>query len=119
MSTGQPLPLLRSAGSHRSTTEVRVPAPADRGRRLLPLLLPNHPLGRSETTCLYRCANACAHDAPNTSDNAYFGDVVREVVSRRGALKAGAVLTVAGLGAATLGTGSAAAAPSTPAPSAS
>ncbi|MEO6089366.1 MAG: PhoX family phosphatase [Umezawaea sp.] len=86
-------------------------APADRARRLLPLLLPNHPLGRSETTCLYRCANACAHDAPNTSANAYFGDVVREVVSRRGVLKAGAVLAVAGAGAAALGTGTAAAAP--------
>jgi secreted PhoX family phosphatase len=88
-----------------------VSAPADRARRLLPLLLPNHPLGRSEMTCLYRCGNACAHDAPNTSDNAYFGDVVREVVSRRGVLKAGAVLAVAGAGAATLGAGSAAAAP--------
>ncbi|WP_199440545.1 PhoX family protein [Umezawaea beigongshangensis] len=84
---------------------------ADQGRRLLPLLLPNHPLGRSEITCLYRCANACAHPAPNTSDNTYFGDVVREVVSRRGMLKAGAVLAVAGAGAATLGTGAAAAAP--------
>ena len=90
-------------------------APADRGRRLLPLLLPNHPLGRSETTCLYRCANACAHDAPNKSDNAYFGDVVREVVSRRGVLKAGAVLAVAGAGATALGAGTAAAAPSAPA----
>jgi hypothetical protein len=87
-----------------------VSSPADRGRRLLPLL-PNHPLGRSETTCLYRCANACAHDAPNTSGNTYFGDVVREVVNRRGVLKAGAVLAVAGAGAAALGTGSAAAAP--------
>jgi uncharacterized protein len=87
-----------------------VSAPADRARRLLPLLLPNHPLGRSETTCLYRCANACAHDAPNTSANAYFGDVVREVVSRRGVLKAGAVLAVAGAGVAALGTGTAAAA---------
>ncbi|HEX6341889.1 PhoX family phosphatase [Umezawaea sp.] len=85
-------------------------APADRARRLLPLLLPNHPLGRSETTCLYRCANACAHDAPNTSDNTYFGDVVREAVSRRGVLKAGAVLAVAGAGATALGTGTAAAA---------
>ncbi len=44
--------------------------------RMLPLL-PNHPLGRSAVTCRYRCANACAHDAPNTSANPYFGDVVR------------------------------------------
>jgi secreted PhoX family phosphatase len=87
-----------------------VSSAVDRGRRMLPLL-PNHPLGRSEITCLYRCANACSHDAPNTSDNAYFGDVVREVVNRRGLLKAGAVLAVAGAGATAFGTGAAAAAP--------
>ncbi|WP_156754648.1 PhoX family protein [Actinokineospora pegani] len=68
------------------------------GRIDLPLLLPNHPPGRSAVTCEYRCANACAHEAPNESDNAYFGDVVRNIVSRRGMLKAGAVLAVAGAG---------------------
>ncbi|MET8762018.1 PhoX family phosphatase [Lentzea sp. NPDC004782] len=82
----------------------------DRGRRLLPLLPTNHPLGRAAITCQYRCNNACSHDAPNTSDNAYFGDVVREVVNRRGMLKAGAVLAVAGAGAAAFA-GTAAAAP--------
>ncbi len=83
-------------------------SPTD-GRISLPLL-PNHPLGRSSVTCAYRCANACAHEAPNTSDNAYFGDVVRSIVSRRGVLKAGAVLAVAGAAAATTA-GTAAAAP--------
>nr|WP_306744069.1 PhoX family phosphatase [Saccharothrix yanglingensis] len=82
----------------------------DRGRRLLPLL-PNHPLGRSAMTCKFRCGDACAHEAPNTSDNAYFGDVVGDVVRRRGLLKAGAVLAVAGAGAGLLGSGTAAAAP--------
>ncbi|MFC6094841.1 PhoX family protein [Saccharothrix lopnurensis] len=82
----------------------------DRGRRLLPLL-PNHPLGRSAVTCKFRCGDACAHEAPNTSDNTYFGDVVGEVVRRRGLLKAGAVLAVAGAGAGLVGTGTAAAAP--------
>ncbi|OLR91009.1 PhoX family protein [Actinokineospora bangkokensis] len=72
------------------------------GRIDLPLLPPDHPLGRSAVTCAYRCANACAHEAPNTSDNGYFGDVVRSVVNRRGMLRAGAVLAVAGAGVAGL-----------------
>ncbi|HEV2779061.1 MAG TPA: PhoX family phosphatase [Actinophytocola sp.] len=63
-------------------------------------------------TCLYRCGNACAHEAPNTSDNPYFGDIVSGIISRRGVLRAGAVLAVAGAGAATL-SGSAAADPAT------
>ncbi|MGH3863452.1 PhoX family protein [Actinokineospora sp.] len=73
------------------------------GRIDLPLLTTNHPLGRQSVTCEYRCGNACSHDAPNTSGNAYFGDVVRSIVSRRGMLKAGAVLAVAGAGAAVVG----------------
>jgi len=81
------------------------------GRINLPLLQPNNPLGRQAVTCEYRCGNACSHEAPNTSDNAYFGDVVRNIVSRRGMLKAGAVLAVAGAGVATVGAGSAAAHP--------
>ncbi|NIH77732.1 hypothetical protein FHX46_000262 [Amycolatopsis viridis] len=60
--------------------------------RLLPLL--THPSGRAATTCLYRCGNQCAHEAPNTSTNTYFGDVV-QAVSRRGAFKAGAVMAAA------------------------
>ena len=81
------------------------------GRIPLPLLTTTtHPLGRAAVTCEYRCGNACAHEAPNTSDNEYFGDVVRSVVSRRGMLKAGAVLGIAGAGVAATG-GVAAAAP--------
>jgi secreted PhoX family phosphatase len=87
-----------------------VSSPTDRGRRLLPLLPTNHPLGRQAVTCEFRCGNACAHEAPNSSRNAYFGDVVKEVVSRRGMLKAGAVFAVAGAGALAT-SGSAAAAP--------
>ncbi|MBB4906649.1 PhoX family protein [Actinophytocola algeriensis] len=70
--------------------------PADE-RKLLPLFT-GHTPRRAAATCRYRCGNACAHEAPNTSDNPYFGDVVREIVSRRNVLKAGAVLAVAGAG---------------------
>jgi secreted PhoX family phosphatase len=70
--------------------------------RMLPLL-PTHQLGRAAVTCRYRCGSACSHDAPNTSDNAYFGDIVRDAVRRRGVLKAGAVLAVAGAGLAATG----------------
>jgi secreted PhoX family phosphatase len=41
-------------------------------------------------TCTYRCGNACAHPAPNTSDNSYFGDLVDAQLSRRGLLRLGA-----------------------------
>ncbi|MCW2568963.1 MAG: hypothetical protein JWN54_3060 [Mycobacterium sp.] len=57
-------------------------------RRLLPLA--DGHLGRSAMTCTYRCGNACAHPAPNTSDNAYFGDLVDAQLSRRGLLRLGA-----------------------------
>jgi secreted PhoX family phosphatase len=76
------------------------------------LLTTNPKGGRSSITCLYRCGNACAHDAPNTSDNTYFADVVADVVNRRTMLKAGAVIAVAGAGMAAVGTGTAAATPS-------
>ena len=49
---------------------------------------------RQRVTCRYKCGDACAHPAPNTSDNAYFGDVVK-AVSRRSALRAGAVTVLA------------------------
>ena len=80
--------------------------------RLLPLL-PTHPTGRAAVTCRYRCGDACAHEAPNTSDNKYFGDVVGEVVDRRKVLKAGAVIAVAGAGVGAVGSGTAVAAPRT------
>ncbi|MCA1654887.1 MAG: PhoX family phosphatase [Pseudonocardiaceae bacterium] len=87
-------------------------SPADEPR-LLPLFTTNPKGGRSSITCQYRCGNACSHEAPNTSDNQYFGDVVADIVSRRKVLKAGAVIAVAGAGAATVGVGSTAAAPAT------
>ncbi|TDE00785.1 PhoX family protein [Jiangella asiatica] len=62
-------------------------------RRLLPLLTDGHG-GRSAMTCKFRCGNACAHEPPNTSDNAYFGDIVTAAVSRRGLLRTGAAAAV-------------------------
>jgi secreted PhoX family phosphatase len=63
------------------------------GSRLeLPVV--HHPKGRSAMTCAYRCGNACAHDAPNASNNAYFGDILNEAISRRTLLKAGAAAAV-------------------------
>ncbi|MEU0553380.1 PhoX family phosphatase [Dactylosporangium sp. NPDC006015] len=56
--------------------------------------------GRDRMTCLYRCGNACEHPVPNQSDNPYFTDQVN-AVSRRGVMRAGAlVLGLAGAGAA-------------------
>ncbi len=55
-----------------------------------PLPIVHRGSGRSSMTCAYRCGNACAHEAPNTSDNPYFGDILNEALSRRGFLKAGA-----------------------------
>jgi uncharacterized protein len=83
---------------------VAQPCP-DNARRsgpiALPLLTRGHG-GRQGLVCRYRCGNACAHEAPNTSDNEYFGDVLARAVSRRGVLRAGAVLTLAaGAGSAT------------------
>ncbi|MQA08531.1 MAG: DUF839 domain-containing protein [Pseudonocardiaceae bacterium] len=59
-------------------------------------------------TCRYRCGDACAHEPPNTSANTYFGDIVNQVRSRRGVLRAGAVLALASGGAALHGTPAAA-----------
>ncbi|WP_432092372.1 PhoX family protein [Streptomyces sp. bgisy100] len=69
-------------------------------RRLLPLIS-SHPGGRSAMTCRYRCGDACFHEVPNTSGNAYLGDVVAEALSRRSLLRAGAVVTVAATAGAT------------------
>lgn len=59
-------------------------------RRLLPLF-GNVGGGRSPKTCQYRCGNACFHPAPNKSDNPYFGDLFRAVLSRRTALRGATV----------------------------
>jgi secreted PhoX family phosphatase len=53
---------------------------------------------RQRVTCRYKCADACFHPVPNTSHNEYFGDVVRQAMSRRSALRAG-VVTVLAVGA--------------------
>ncbi|WP_371873795.1 PhoX family protein [Williamsia phyllosphaerae] len=55
--------------------------------------------GRARVTCLYKCGDACRHQPGNTSDNEYFGDVVRTMVSRRSILKGSATVAV-GVGAA-------------------
>ncbi|MEU6490553.1 PhoX family protein [Streptomyces sp. NPDC046984] len=77
-------------------------------RKLLPLIgttSGSHPGGRSALTCRYRCGDACFHEVPNTSDNEYVGDVIAEALSRRSALRAAAVVTVAtATGAATAAT---------------
>ncbi|GAB3464462.1 PhoX family phosphatase [Kineococcus endophyticus] len=60
-------------------------------------LLPYAPAGRrSPMTCHYRCATSCATPVQNRSANAYFGDVVRSAVSRRGVLAGLVGLGVAG-----------------------
>ncbi|MET8524683.1 PhoX family phosphatase [Micromonospora sp. NPDC005172] len=87
--------------------------------RLLPLLTGNRHGTRDAMTCLYRCGNACDHPVPNTSENAYFGDVVDAEVSRRGVVRAGAVgALVLGFGGAVAGAlagaAPAVAAPTTP-----
>jgi hypothetical protein len=59
-------------------------------------------------TCAYRCANACDHPAPNPTDSPYFGDIVRQALSRRTLLKGGAA------GAVVLSVGAAPASAATP-----
>jgi secreted PhoX family phosphatase len=50
-------------------------------------------------TCRYKCGNACFHDVPNESENAYFGDVVEGVIGRRSVLKGGlSAIVLAGVG---------------------
>ncbi|MBC7590164.1 MAG: PhoX family phosphatase [Salinibacterium sp.] len=82
-------------------------------RPLLPLLpMEGHTLGkRSSTTCHLKCADACFHPAPNTSDNAYFRDIVEVAVTRRTLLAGvgvGAMAIVIGASLAEPGSASAA-----------
>ncbi|HEU4424836.1 MAG TPA: PhoX family phosphatase [Pilimelia sp.] len=87
--------------------------------RLLPLLGSTAHSGRSAMTCLYRCANACDHPAPNQSNNPYFGDIVNAEMSRRGVVRAGAVgALVLGFGGAGLAAAPASAATEAAAPGA-
>lgn len=48
-------------------------------------------------TCEHRCGNACGRPAPNTSDNAYLGDLIAEAVSRRSLFRTGAVAAAVGV----------------------
>ncbi|WP_327316491.1 PhoX family protein [Streptomyces sp. NBC_01235] len=67
-------------------------------RKLLPIIgtpSGSHPGGRSAMTCRFRCGDACFHEVPNTSDNAYVGDVVAGALGRRAMMRAAAVVTVA------------------------
>ncbi|MBC3990309.1 PhoX family protein [Streptomyces sp. AC563] len=75
-------------------------------RKLLPLIS-SHPGARSALTCRYRCGDACFHEVPNTSDNAYVGDVIANVLSRRNVLRASAVVTVTAAAGAAVGLGQA------------
>ena len=49
---------------------------------------------RQHITCLYKCGDQCSQPVPNTTDNAYFGDIAAGI-SRRGVLKAAGVMTLA------------------------
>jgi len=65
---------------------------------LLPLnLLVSHDgrSSRQHVTCRYKCGDACSQPAPNTSDNEYFGDLVRQAMSRRSVLRAAGVAVLA------------------------
>lgn len=49
---------------------------------------------RQHVTCVNKCGDACSKPAPNTSDNEYFGDIVKSM-SRRSILQAGGVAVLA------------------------
>lgn len=49
---------------------------------------------RAAVTCEYKCANACFHEPPNTSQGEYFGDIVAGL-NRRGLIKGGAAAVLA------------------------
>lgn len=50
---------------------------------------------RQHVTCRYKCGDACSQPVPNTSDNEYFGDIVRQAMSRRSMLRAAGVAVLA------------------------
>lgn len=58
---------------------------APENRRLLGLV-PHARGKRSPITCLLKCGDQCAHEAPNTTANEYFPDVATRALSRRGVL---------------------------------
>ena len=60
--------------------------------RLLPMAGLTHGK-RSPVTCHLRCGDACAFEAPNTTETSYFRDVAAQALSRRGVVGAGAAVT--------------------------
>ena len=50
---------------------------------------------RQHVTCRYKRGDACSKPVPNTSDNEYFGDIARQAISRRSALRAGGITVLA------------------------
>jgi uncharacterized protein len=50
---------------------------------------------RLPITCQLKCGNACAHEDPNTSNNAHFRDIANAAISRRAALGLGGGLAAA------------------------
>ena len=71
-------------------------------------------------TCQFRCGNACDHPVPNTSENAYFGDIAKTAFTRRSLLRAGgaAGLVIGTSGMAAAAVAGPAVAPVGPAPTA-
>lgn len=72
--------------------------PAPEQRTLLSLT-PHARGKRSPVTCRLKCADACSHAVPNTSENEYFRDVAGRALSRRtllGGLAVGAAAVVVG-----------------------
>ncbi|MEV7433525.1 PhoX family protein [Streptomyces griseoviridis] len=75
-------------------------------RKPLPLIgtpSASHPGGRSALTCRFRCGDACFQEVPNTTSNAYVGDVIAGAIGRRSMMRAAAAVTVvAAAGSATV-----------------
>ena len=67
-------------------------------------------------TCRFRCGDACFHEVPNTTANPYVGDVIAGALSRRGVMRAAAVVTAATAVGAVGAAAPAAAAPKHPHP---
>ena len=49
---------------------------------------------RQHVTCVYKCGDACSKPVRNTSENEYFGDIVK-AMSRRSMLQAGGIAVLA------------------------
>ncbi|WP_402375603.1 PhoX family protein [Isoptericola rhizosphaerae] len=74
---------------------------APESRPQLPVTVaPHYARGkRAAATCRYKCADACAHPAPNLSANEYFRDIASKALSRRvmlGGVAAAAAAVVVG-----------------------